>query len=59
MSKIHVKSGDYLNQGDVIGEVGSTGRVTGPHLHWSVYLEKQRINPELLIAENFFEKLFN
>jgi len=59
MSKIHVKTSDYLSQGDVIGEIGSTGRVTGPHLHWSVYLEKQRINPELLIAENFFEKLFN
>ena len=59
MSKIHVNAGDYLNQGDIIGEVGSTGRVTGPHLHWSVYLEKQRINPESLISENFFEKLFN
>ncbi|NCV99777.1 MAG: M23 family metallopeptidase, partial [Proteobacteria bacterium] len=54
-----VQAGDYLNQRDIIGEVGSTGRVTGPHLHWSVYLEKQRINPESLIAENFFEKLFN
>jgi murein DD-endopeptidase MepM/ murein hydrolase activator NlpD len=59
MSKIHVQTGDYLNQGDIIGKVGSTGRVTGPHLHWSVYLDKQRINPESLIAENFFEKLFN
>ena len=59
MSKIHVNAGDYLNQGDIIGEVGSTGRVTGPHLHWSVYLEKQRINPESLISKNFFEKLFN
>ena len=59
MSKIHVKTSDYISQGDVIGEIGSTGRVTGPHLHWSVYLEKQRINPESLIAENFFEKLFN
>jgi murein DD-endopeptidase MepM/ murein hydrolase activator NlpD len=59
MSKIHVQAGDYLKQSDIIGEVGSTGRVTGPHLHWSVYLEKQRINPESLIAENFFEKLFN
>jgi hypothetical protein len=28
-------------------------------LHWSVYLGNQRINPESLIAENFFEKLFN
>jgi murein DD-endopeptidase MepM/ murein hydrolase activator NlpD len=59
MSKIHVQTGDYVNQKDIIGEVGSTGRVTGPHLHWSVYLEKQRINPESLMAENFFEKLFN
>ena len=59
MSKIHVQAGDYVKQRDIIGEVGSTGRVTGPHLHWSVYLEKQRINPESMIAENFFEKLFN
>ncbi len=59
MSKIHVQAGDFLKQRDIIGEVGSTGRVTGPHLHWSVYLEKQRINPESLIAVNFFEKLFN
>jgi murein DD-endopeptidase MepM/ murein hydrolase activator NlpD len=59
MSKINVQAGDYIKQRDIIGEVGSTGRVTGPHLHWSVYLEKQRINPESLIAENFFEKLFN
>jgi len=59
MSKIHVNAGDFLKQGDIIGEVGSTGRVTGPHLHWSVYLEKQRINPESLISKNFFEKLFN
>jgi len=59
MSKIHVQAGDYVKQRDIIGEVGSTGRVTGPHLHWSVYLEKQRINPESLIAKNFFEKLFN
>ena len=55
MSKVHVQMNDYLSQGDVIGEVGSTGRVTGPHLHWSVYLGGERINPESLIAENFFE----
>ena len=58
MSKVQVQMNDYLSQGDVIGEVGSTGRVTGPHLHWSVYLGGERINPESLIAENFFEKLF-
>lgn len=59
MSEVNVKTNDYLEQGDVIGKVGSTGRVTGPHLHWSVYLSNERINPESLIAENFFEKLFN
>ena len=59
MSKVHVKTNDYLNQGDIIGEVGSTGRVTGPHLHWTVYLSKERINPESLLAENFEENLFN
>jgi len=59
MSEVNVKTNDYLEQGDVIGKVGSTGRVTGPHLHWSVYLSNERINPESLIAANFFEKLFN
>ena len=59
MSKVNVKTNDYLNQGDIIGEVGSTGRVTGPHLHWTVYLSKERINPESLLVENFEENLFN
>ena len=59
MSKVHVKTNDYLNQGDIIGEVGSTGRVTGPHLHWTIYLSKERINPESLLVENFEENLFN
>jgi murein DD-endopeptidase MepM/ murein hydrolase activator NlpD len=54
-----VSEGEILNQGDVIGEVGSTGRVTGPHLHWSLYLSKVRINPESLIQENYLETLFN
>ena len=59
MSLVHVSEGEIVNQGDVIGEVGSTGRVTGPHLHWSVYLSKIRINPESLIQDNFLETLFN
>ena len=59
MSLVHVNEGEFVNQGDVIGEIGSTGRVTGPHLHWSVYLSKSRINPESLIQENYLETLFN
>lgn len=59
MSKIHVKKNEYIQQGELIGEVGATGRVTGPHLHWSVYVSGERVNPELIIQDNFLENLFN
>ena len=59
MSKIHVKKNEYIQQGELIGEVGATGRVTGPHLHWSVYVSGERVNPELMIQDNFLENLFN
>ena len=57
LSSINVKVGDKINKGQKIGEVGSTGRVTGPHLHWTVYLNKVRINPESIIQDNFLESL--
>ena len=58
MSEVFVKKGDIVKQGDMIGSVGSTGRVTGPHLHWSVYLNKVRINPESLLKEDYLNFLF-
>ena len=57
LSKITVKIGDSVLQSELIGEVGSTGRVTGPHLHWTVYLNKVRINPESLLKENYLTSL--
>jgi murein DD-endopeptidase MepM/ murein hydrolase activator NlpD len=57
LSKITVKNGDSVLQSELIGEVGSTGRVTGPHLHWTVYLNKVRINPESLLKENYLSSL--
>lgn len=45
MSKFASKEGDQVNEGDVIGYVGSTGRSTGPHLHWTLYANGQAINP--------------
>lgn len=49
LSKIQVKAGDIVQQGDIIGEVGNTGRATGPHLHWSVYLNGEAVNPSLFL----------
>lgn len=41
LSKISVKEGQIVNKGDIIGKIGSTGRSTGPHLHWGVYINGQ------------------
>lgn len=48
LSRINVRAGQWLKQGEILGRVGSTGRATGPHLHWSVYLNGQVIDPALL-----------
>ena len=50
MSKIDVKIGDKVVTGDKLGEIGKTGRVTGPHLHWSVSLNNTRVDPTLFLA---------
>ena len=50
MNDIHVREGDIVEQGKVIGTIGMTGRVTGPHLHWNIYLNNIKINPELLLS---------
>ena len=57
MSEISVSIDSNVKKGDILGKVGSTGRVTGPHLHWSVYLNKERINPESLLKENYLDLL--
>ena len=53
-----VEEGKMIQQGELIGTVGETGRVTGPHLHWTVYLNKEKINPEILLKDNFLQNLF-
>jgi len=48
LSKVLVKVGDELKAGDIIGEVGATGRATGPHLDWRMNWRNRRIDPQLL-----------
>ena len=45
-----VKEGDQVRQGDLIAEVGATGRVTGPHLDWRINLFTRRLDPQLLVG---------
>ena len=51
LSRIDVKTGDVVKEGDVLGLVGATGRVTGPHLHWGVSVNRAMVNPELLLGK--------
>jgi murein DD-endopeptidase MepM/ murein hydrolase activator NlpD len=52
MTDISVKPGQQVRQGDVLGTVGKTGRVTGPHLHWNIYLNNTKVDPALFIARD-------
>lgn len=45
LSRINVKEGDIVKAGQVIGAVGSTGAVTGPHLHWGLYVQGEAVDP--------------
>ncbi len=48
MDKVSVKISDFVNKNDIIGAVGSSGRSTGPHLHWGVTWNGVPVDPELL-----------
>ena len=49
LSSIDVQVGDTLSAGDAFCKVGATGRVTGPHLHWGVMLNRAMVDPALFM----------
>ena len=53
LSKFEVKQGDVVKRGQLLGLVGKTGRVTGPHLHFGVKIDGRWANPESLLALDF------
>ncbi len=50
LSSVSVRQGDRVEAGQLLGAVGSTGRSTAPHLHWSAYVNGENIDPESLIG---------
>ncbi|MBT5032626.1 MAG: M23 family metallopeptidase [Proteobacteria bacterium] len=49
LSAINVEVGQRIEQGDVIGEIGATGRASGPHLDWRMDIGARRVDPQLLV----------
>lgn len=49
MNEILVQNGQHIDVGDIVGTLGSTGRSTGPHLHYEIYKNDERIDPEAFL----------
>ena len=57
LDDILVQNDQRIKKGQIIGKVGSTGKSTGPHLHWSVLMNNAYIDPELLLNRQVIQDL--
>lgn len=57
LNRIAVEPGMKVRRGQQIGEIGKSGRVTGPHLHWTVSLNNVRVDPLLFVSEDAIAQL--
>ena len=55
LDAIHVVTGDLVTRGQAIGTVGSSGRSTGPHVHWEVHVAGSAVDPRTWLQRDFFE----
>lgn len=60
LNTIHVKSGQFVNRGDLLGTCGNTGRSTGPHLHYEIRFLYRALNPQPFLTWDYknFDSLF-
>ena len=54
LKDIYVKEGQKVSIGQKIGSVGKTGRATGPHLHWGIYLKNKPVDPLSMTKSRFY-----
>jgi murein DD-endopeptidase MepM/ murein hydrolase activator NlpD len=52
-AEIYVSVGDHVTAGQLIGKIGNTGRVTGAHLHWDLFVNGIQVNPSQWLNEMF------